>query len=205
MDKINNVSAEAVQKATGKNWDEWLTIIDKTGGEQLSHKEIVTFLGGNYDISPWWQQMITVGYEFARGRRVTGQTSDAGFQIGAQKTVAVSKEKVWDFLLSKKGLPIWLGKIDNMIFKKGTQYLTEDGIKGEIRSILDFQKIRLIYKPKNDNKDTTLQISLSCPRNTRLKTNIRFHHEELSGTKQRDKMRRHWKKVLDTIKKEIEK
>ena len=205
MDKINNVSAEAVQKATGKNWDEWLTIIDKTGGEQLSHKEIVTFLGGNYDISPWWQQRITVGYEFARGRRVTGQTSDAGFQIGAQKTVAVSKEKVWDFLLSKKGLPIWLGKIDNMIFKKGTQYLTEDGIKGEIRSILDFQKIRLIYKPKNDNKDTTLQISLSCPRNTRLKTNIRFHHEELSGTKQRDKMRRHWKKVLDTIKKEIEK
>ena len=205
MDKINNVSAEAVQKATGKNWDEWLTIIDKTGGEQLSHKEIVTFLGGNYDISPWWQQMITVGYEFARGRRVTGQTSDAGFQIGAQKTVAVSKEKVWDFLLSKKGLPIWLGKIDNMIFKKGTQYLTEDGIKGEIRSILDFQKIRLIYKPKNDNKDTTLQISLSCPRNTRLKTNIRFHHEKLSGTKQRDNMRRHWKKVLDTIKKEIEK
>ncbi len=203
MEKINNVSTEAVQKATGKNWDEWLQIIDKTGGEKLSHKDIVTFLGENYDISPWWQQMITVGFEFARGRRVTGQTADDGFQIGVQKTVAVPQEKVWDFLLSKKGLHIWLGEIDNIILKKGAEYLTEDGTIGEIRSIIAAQKIRLIYKPKNYKKETTLQISLSCPRNTRSKTNINFHHEKLSGTQQRNEMRHHWKKVLDHIEEEL--
>jgi hypothetical protein len=35
----------------------------------MSHKEIVAFLVENYQVGAWWQQMVTVTYEQARGRR----------------------------------------------------------------------------------------------------------------------------------------
>ena len=42
-----------------------------------------------------------------------GKTKDVGFQFGIRKTFPVSTEKVWDFLFSKNGLKIWLGKLKN--------------------------------------------------------------------------------------------
>lgn len=44
IEKWNKVSNTAVQKATGKSWDNWIKIIDKEGGDSLSHKEIAKML-----------------------------------------------------------------------------------------------------------------------------------------------------------------
>jgi len=31
-DRLNNVSSQAVEKATGRDWDAWIALIDKEGG-----------------------------------------------------------------------------------------------------------------------------------------------------------------------------
>ena len=94
--QYSGVSSEAVAKATGRDWDQWLEFLDGLGAADLSHKEIVALVAGPGELdNGWWQQSVTVGYEQARGLRVIGQTSTAGFQIGVQKTLPVPVEAAW--------------------------------------------------------------------------------------------------------------
>lgn len=198
MKKINNVSSEAVEKATGKTWGQWLKIIDKAGGKKKGHKEIVAYLNKKYKLSPWWQQMVTVGYEHARGKRVTGETADAGFQLGVQRTVSLQQVGVWSLLTSQEGVNKWLGKTKTH-FKEGENYKTKEGTSGEIRVVNPQEKIRMTWQPKDWDDPSTLQISLYCPRNTKKKTTVRFHHERLPNKKTRKKMKKHWSEVLDSL------
>ena len=85
---VGGISADAVAKATGRDWDEWLDFLDALGARQMTHKQIVGLVAADGGLSNgWWQQMVTVGYEQARGLRKVGQTADAGYQIGVQKTI----------------------------------------------------------------------------------------------------------------------
>jgi hypothetical protein len=43
--------------------------------------------------SSWWRQSITVGYEQARGKRVVGETTDTGLQVGVQKSVDATGDR----------------------------------------------------------------------------------------------------------------
>lgn len=43
-DKINNISSQALKKATGKGWDEWIRLLDKEGAAKMTHKEIARFI-----------------------------------------------------------------------------------------------------------------------------------------------------------------
>jgi len=108
---INKVSSEAVEKATGKGWDQWIAFIDEHGGAELDHKAIVKLLGREGKITrAWWQQMVTVGYEHAKGRRETGETADAGYQVGVQMVVPLERGELWDLLISPAGVRTWLGR-----------------------------------------------------------------------------------------------
>ncbi len=78
------ISDAAVRKATGKGWDEWFALLDSEGAEALPHKQIARLLHDRgYIASSWWCQMVTVGYERARGKRVLGETESAGFVADA--------------------------------------------------------------------------------------------------------------------------
>lgn len=59
----------AVQKATGKNWEQWFSILDSAGAKTMAHRDIAILLAKQYKVKPWWTQMVTVEYEYARGKR----------------------------------------------------------------------------------------------------------------------------------------
>src|SRR6266849_6848560 len=88
-EKFNGISSEAVRAKTGKGWPEWLKILDAAGAKKMNHKEMVALLHTKHGVDPWWQQMVTVGYEQARGRRLKHQKGDV-FSIGASKTIEAS-------------------------------------------------------------------------------------------------------------------
>src|SRR5262245_2249083 len=88
MRKTKTTSDAAVQAKTGKTWPEWFAIMDKAGCATMNHKEIVAYLVKEHDVGPWWQQMVTVAYERARGIRVLHQKV-GGFSISRSKTFAV--------------------------------------------------------------------------------------------------------------------
>ncbi|MEP7083625.1 MAG: SRPBCC domain-containing protein [Betaproteobacteria bacterium] len=76
-------------KATGHGWSYWLRVLDKAGAAKLPHKEIVAVLYDQLGLKKsWWVQMVTVGYEQARGLRKLNQKAD-GFVATVSRTVAV--------------------------------------------------------------------------------------------------------------------
>jgi hypothetical protein len=110
--EYNKISDQAVERATGKTWDEWFALLDEKGAEDMLHKEIAALLMDDGHIAPgdgWWAQAVTVGYEYKIGRRVKGQTRGAGFQVGVQKTMPFSAEDAWELVTRPEAMRIWLG------------------------------------------------------------------------------------------------
>jgi uncharacterized protein YndB with AHSA1/START domain len=199
-------SEEAVQKATGKSWQQWFDILNRQQANKMNHTDIARWISESYtsQVSPWWTQSITVGYEYYIGRRVKGQTLDAGFEVGVQKTINAPIEKVWQFITSKKGAKLWLGNLkEELELQKGATYTTASGATGEIRSVYPQQKLRLTWTPKGRDSATTVQIYMLCPRNQANKTNLQFHQEKLADANERQAMKEHWRGALSAIEKSI--
>ena len=83
------MSDEAVLAKTGKNWKQWFAIIDKAGGQKMTHQEIVKLLTSKYNVGPWWCQMVTATYEQQTGRRAHHQ-KPSGFEISVSRTINTS-------------------------------------------------------------------------------------------------------------------
>jgi uncharacterized protein YndB with AHSA1/START domain len=195
--KLEGVSNDAVKKATGHGWDEWLRVLDKAGAMDWDHKQIVAFLEKNYDLSGWWQQTVTVGYEKAKGRRVVGQTADAGFQVGVQKTLAIPLDEAWNLLTSSSGIACWLGNVNRFKLQEGKTYRTDTGMEGEIRVVKPRDRVRLTWKSPGMDHPATLQIALTPSANG--KTALRVHLERLPSQATRDEMKAHWRGVLEEL------
>lgn len=195
--RIGGISGEAVSKATGRDWDEWLDFLDGLGASQMTHKEIVGVLAAEGGLSgSWWQQMVTVGYEQARGLRKVGQTADAGYQIGVQKTLPIPHDLAWDLLVVGPGRDIWLGETQPLDLHKGQEYVTSNGVSGEIRSVAPGQRLRLTWSHPDLSGPSTLQLYLAP---SGEKTSVRFHQERLSSQDERELMRKHWREVLSKL------
>jgi len=91
--------------------------------------------------------MVTNRYETARGLRVAGQTTSAGFEIGARRTLPVTAKLAWSLLLSPEGLRVWLGSISSLDLIRGVRFRTEDGITGEVRTVTPRRRFRMTWQP----------------------------------------------------------
>ena len=195
--RFSGVSSDAVAAATGRDWDQWVAFLDELGAGGMTHKEIVALAAGPGGVaSGWWQQSVAVGYEQARGLRVVGQTSDADFQIGVQKTLPIPAEAAWELLTGDPGREAWLGPVEGMDFHKGAEYRTLDGRSGEIRSCAPGQRMRLTWSHPQLTRPSTLQVTL-VPSGER--TSVRFHQERLSSLEERELMREHWRHALEEL------
>lgn len=92
--RLAGVGSEAVLKATGRAWDEWLRLLDRAGAKALAHKDIALMLSRKFSVPDWWSQMITVGYEQARGLRAVYQKAD-GYSAYASKTVGTQLSRLY--------------------------------------------------------------------------------------------------------------
>jgi uncharacterized protein YndB with AHSA1/START domain len=194
-----NISNDAVIKATGRSWEQWHELLKQVIVDDWSHKEIVSYLRNEYNISHWWAQTITVDYEQFIGRRQVGQTQSTDYQIGVRKTFDISLKVAWDLLMSNNATKIWLGenKIDTI--EEDTYYKTTDGTTGKFRVIKPEHHIRLTWKPKEWESPSTLQIRVIPTKEQ--KTTVAIHHEKLKDNRVREQMREHWRDVLNRLEK----
>jgi hypothetical protein len=100
------VSSAAVRSATGKTWNEWFAILDAHGAARLEHKEIAEYLSAQRNVTPWWSQMVTVGYEQARGLRKKHEMKQ-GFSVSASRVVAAPISKSWRAFADPKLCARW--------------------------------------------------------------------------------------------------
>jgi uncharacterized protein YndB with AHSA1/START domain len=136
-----------------------------------------------------------VGYMAESGKTgTTGQTKDAGWEVGVRRTVAAPVDVVWRFLLGD-GLPLWLGNTA-LTYEKGDAYETDDDIRGQVLAFTDGFRIRLTWQPGEWDHDSTLQLTV---REAAGGTTIGFHQERLSGREERKIMLGHWKEVVQQL------
>lgn len=194
--KPDNVSNEAVRRATGRDWSGWEQLLDSEGADQLSHKEIVALLrDGDHVESEWWMQMVTVGYEKMKGLRVLGQTKDTGFQVGVSRTIPMSREVAWRWIYSPEGMETWLGEGGSFPLKKGQQYRLADESTGEVRVVSE-RHIRITFHPESWPRPSTIQVRVE-PKGE--KTVVSFHEEHLPDESAREERRAHFKAALDVM------
>lgn len=202
-EKASRISDEAVKKATGRTWSEWEAWLDDHDGHALSHKGLVRLLHerGNVD-SGWWRQTVTNGYEKLKGRRVTGETEGAGFQIGVQRTVAIPHERAWRLLTSPDGVRAWLGDLAGagdaleLELEEGETYRLADGAEGEVRVVRPNKHLRITWQPEGWSRASTIQARVE-PKGE--KTVISFHEEHLPSPEEREARRRHFKAALAAL------
>ncbi len=118
-ESLAGISNAAVEKATGKGWDQWLRALDRAGAKKWDHKAIAEYAHEKLKIRPWWSQMVTVGYEQARGLRVKHQKTD-GFSISASKTIAAPAARAFDAFANDAIRKRWLGS-DAFTIRKATR------------------------------------------------------------------------------------
>jgi len=176
----NGVSDAAVRARTGKGWDEWLAALDADGARNLGHKEIVELVGRHLPAEDgWWQQMVTVGYEQARGLRAKHQKPE-GFQISRSKTVAVPISRLYAAFAEPSIQVVWLGQdVAEAItprtchVDKSARLLWTDG-----RTIVD----ALFYEKGEGRSQVALQ------------------HSKLASADEAAAMKAYWGERLDALK-----
>jgi uncharacterized protein YndB with AHSA1/START domain len=150
------MSDAAVQAKTGKTWPEWFAILDAAGAQAMDHKGIVAHLHLHHpELGGWWEQMVTVTYEQARGLRAKHQKAD-GYQVSASKTVAAPLSAVYAAWLDETTRASWLPDAAFTVRKatpeKTLRFTWTDGqsdvevrfsSKGETKSALTVQHSKL--------------------------------------------------------------
>ncbi|TDD48481.1 SRPBCC domain-containing protein [Kribbella antibiotica] len=124
----------------------------------------------------------------------TGQTKDAGWNIGVSKTLPYPVTDVWEFIVSPAGVAHWLGQGAELA--SGTPYETSLGVVGEVRSLHDNNRIRLTWRPADWTHASTVQVTVSASGN---KTILRFHQERLADADERERQRVHWEQVMSAV------
>jgi hypothetical protein len=107
-ESLAGMGDEAVRKATGRTWPEWVSFLDEEGASGWGHAEIARRVAEEPGLTGWWSQSVTVGYERLRGLREPGQRRDGGFDVNKSVTVAVGVEALWETVQDAGARAQWL-------------------------------------------------------------------------------------------------
>lgn len=193
--QATRVSDEATVRATGKTSAQWYAMLDAEHGELWSHAERLGFLRRHGIEAGWWLQVLSVNYERARGIRMLGETSGAGFEFGISRTFPVPAERVWKLLTSGVGLEAWAGDGVEVEMKKGaTQQMRTKRI--EVRGYTEGVRVRLAATEPGVPKRT---FQMSIVPGAGDKASVRFHEENLPGIAARKRADRKWNEIMDEV------
>lgn len=127
---------------------------------------------------------------------IVKQPKDLGFQVSVRKTFSVSTETMWDFLLSEKGIGVWLGKINIDEFERQKAFTTEEGIEGKLTVFVPNCHLRLKWKPKIWLKFSTIELRVT---NTKGRASVVFHQTGFFEIEKREELRIYWKSIVSKM------
>lgn len=195
--QVGKVSTKSVHKHTGKNWSEWVSLLEKAGARKWKYQQIVAFLKTKYKLTPWWQQGVALGFEIATGRRREGQDAKGNYMVTATKSLACHVSKTWKLLTTKKGVDIWMLPVSKVSIKPGAQFETTDGYFGEIRTMKVDRRVRMTWQDPLWDKPTTVELHL-VPRPDD-KSILVINHTGLKDLKTKALFRERWRTAIDAI------
>jgi hypothetical protein len=127
--ELAGMSDAAMKKATGRDWQEWVPILDSVKASEKPHGEIAEYVF-SHGISGWWSQAVTVGYERIRGLREKGQRRGGAYEANKSRTFAVPVEKLFAAFTNARTRKRWLNasmKVRTVHENKTIRASFEDG------------------------------------------------------------------------------
>jgi uncharacterized protein YndB with AHSA1/START domain len=179
--RLAGIGTDAVARATGKAWDQWLAILDKAGAVAMPHKAIASLLSEKFRVPPWWSQMVTVGYEQARGLRKPHQKAD-GFAASASRTVAAGLDRLYGAWADPALRAVWLG-----------------GAPIEVKRATDGKSMRIAWKAGASSVDVNFYPAGAG------RSRVQVEHGRLADEKARAAQKGFWGGALDRLKAMLEK
>ena len=108
--ELAGMSDDAVKAKTGRTWAQWVTALDDAGAWTWTHRDIAKHVNATYDeVSAWWAQTVTVGYERIRGLREVGQRRGGSFDANKSRTYAVDVSTLYRMFSDARRRKRWLG------------------------------------------------------------------------------------------------
>lgn len=90
----------ALERATGRAWDDWFRYFEAEGARELTHADIArlarTRMPEGLDNPDWWAQGAAIAYEQHAGLRVPGQSSSGTFRVSASRTMPLDRDAAID-------------------------------------------------------------------------------------------------------------
>jgi hypothetical protein len=173
-------SEAVIRERTGRGWEEWFAKLDEWGASERKHPEIARWLMDEQGADGWSAQSITVSYERARMGRAVGERDD-GFVITAQKTVAVSVERLYDAFIDDSLRGRWLPV-------------------GELRE-------RTATKPKSarfDWGDGATRVNVSFEAKGDAKSTVALEHARLPDGAEAERTKAFWRERLTVLSSRLE-
>jgi hypothetical protein len=174
------VGDDAVREATGKTWDEWFRRLDRAGAKGMTHGAIARHLSEKEGVPDWWCQMVTVGYEQARGLRQKHERPD-GFSVSASRTLAVPVERAFDAFADAKTRRRWL---------------PDPGIT--VRKSTRPKSLRITWV------DGTTHVEVNVYAKAKDKSQLSVQHSKLPDAEAAERMKAYWKGALDRLREKLE-
>jgi hypothetical protein len=104
---VAGMSDAAVKKATGRDWTQWVKVLDAAEAAKKSHRDIAKHVK-SLGTPDWWTQMVTVGYERIRGLRAKGQRRDGNYEANKSRTLPVPVARLFKAFADAKQRAQWL-------------------------------------------------------------------------------------------------
>jgi|SRR5690349_8703297 len=179
------ISSEAVQEATGKTWKEWLNILDLIEANKMKHADIAAWIFNKRLANGWWSQMVTVGYEQARGMRekhqITGPTGKRSYGVNVTVTVNAPIKQLYKAVADVKLRKAWLREKIEVSSTTKEKYL---------RGTWDDGKTKVSFGFYFKGKD---------------KSQVVIEHSKLDSMQQVEEKKKFWKDRLGKLKGQLEK
>lgn len=172
--KSAGISSDAVKAKTGRGWDEWFALLDSAGAARMPHKDIAVYLRAEHGVAGWWSQMVTVGYEQARGLRQVHEQS-GGFTANISRTLAFPPEAIYDAFTNVRRRKRWIDlemKVTTSTPAKSVRIAAAGGTRVDVN----------IYA-KGPSKTT-----------------VQLQHEKLLSAEEVQRMKSYWAAAFDVLK-----
>jgi uncharacterized protein YndB with AHSA1/START domain len=195
------IGDESVRRRTGKAWPEWFRILDRWRANRKSHPEIASYLREEHGLNGWWSQMVTVGYERARGLREVHQVQ-SGFQISVSRVIGASAHRAFEAFTAVADLSRWFTKRARLDLRPGGKYSNADGDRGEYRTIRPPSLLRFTWDNPKQAPGTLVEVHIATKGPQR--STVAVVHSKLASRKQADEMKQGWSWALDSLRSYLE-
>ncbi len=172
---LAKLSDESVKKATGFDWSKWVVALDKAGGKEMSHPELVAHIRETYNTPGWWTQMVAVGYERIRGLRAQGQMRSGDWSVTKSKTIAVPLSKLYAAFSNARTRAKWL-----------------PGVKLTVRRATPNKTIRLRWEDGSP-------IDVGFYAKGESKSQVALEHRKIATKVDADRIRAFWSDRLNAL------